>query len=70
MRIVIDPTEAIHVRVKYNGGVVYDETLQPGHHDIDVDHPKCCGIAEAFLVDPDGTEMPIGTADYGKCDEQ
>ncbi len=67
MRIIIDPKEAIQVRVKYNGGVIYDQTLQPGHHDIDVVHPKCCGVAEAFLVDSDGAETPIGSADYGKC---
>lgn len=67
MRIVFDPTEEVQLRVKYNGNVVYDQKLEPGHHDVDVDHPKNCGRAEAFLVESDGTEIPIGSAEYGKC---
>ena len=65
MRIVFDPSAEVQLRVKYNGNVVYDQKLQPGHHDVDVDHPKESGCAEAFLVEPDGTEIPIGSADYG-----
>jgi hypothetical protein len=70
MRIVFDPTEEVQVRVKYNGTVVYDKKLQPGHQDIDIDHPKDSGLVEAFLVEPDGTEVPIGSADYGTPSEQ
>ncbi len=65
MRIQLDPKEPLHMRVKYNGKVVFDQTLQPGPHDIDVAHPKCCGKAEAFIVEEDGTEIPLGSADYG-----
>jgi len=65
MRIMFDPTTEVQLRVKYNGTVVYDQKLQPGHHDIDVDHPKDRGLAEAFLVKADGMEVPIGSVDYG-----
>ena len=65
MRIQMDPKEPFHLRVKYNGQVKFDQVLQPGPHDIDVEHLKCCGTAEAFLVEEDGTEVLIGSAEYG-----
>ncbi len=65
MRIQMDPKEPFHLRVKYNGQVKFDQVLQPGPHDIDVEHLKCCGTAEAFLVKEDGTEVLIGSAEYG-----
>lgn len=65
MRVQMDPKEPFHLRIKYNGEVKFDQVLQPGPHDINVEHPKCCGKAEAFLVEEDGTEVPIGSAEYG-----
>lgn len=65
MRIIFDPKAPTRLRVKYNGTVVYDQTLQPGHVDVDVDHPKDSGTAEAFIVEDDGSEHLIGTATYG-----
>lgn len=65
MRIQMNPKEPFHLRIKYNGQVKFDQVLQPGPHDINVDHPKCCGQAEAFLIEEDGTEVPIGSAKYG-----
>ena len=65
MRIQMDPKEPFHLRVKYNGQVKFDQVLQPGPHDIELEHPKCCGTAVALLVEEDGTEVPIGSAEYG-----
>jgi len=68
MRIMIDPKAPIRLKVRYNGTEVFDQTLQPGAHDIDVAHPKTCGKAELFKVKDDGTEVPMGSADYGECE--
>ena len=65
MRVIIDPKESLHLRVKYNGQVKFDQELQPGHHDFEVEHPKCCGKAELFLVEDDGSEVFIGSTEYG-----
>jgi hypothetical protein len=67
MRIVIDPKKPLHVRAKYNGGQIFDQVLQPGHHDIEFEHPKTCGLAEVFFVDAAGVETPAGSANYGAC---
>jgi hypothetical protein len=69
MRIELTPKEDMHVRVKYNGATIHDQDLTAGTaYVIEAEHPKCCGVAEAFLVDEDGSEMPIGSANYGDCD--
>ena len=68
MRIQIDPKQPTRLRVRYNGKEVFDQTLQPGHHDIDVVHPKTCGKAELFRVKDDGSEVPMGSANYGTCE--
>lgn len=65
MRVQMDPKEPFHLRIKYNGEVKFDQVLQPGPHDVTVTHPTCCGKAEAFLVEEDGTEVLIGSAEYG-----
>lgn len=65
MQVQMNPTEPFHLRIKYNGEVKFDQVLQPGPHDVLVKHPSCCGKAEAFLVEEDGTEVPIGSAEYG-----
>jgi hypothetical protein len=31
-------------------------------------HPKTCGKAELFIVEDDGSEFPLGSADYGTCE--
>jgi len=67
MKIEVTPKEPMHIRVRYEGKVIYDEVLQPGPHNIEVDHPKTCGKAELFLVEDDDSEFPIGSADYGPC---
>ncbi|CAN5407203.1 hypothetical protein BH11CYA1_BH11CYA1_48500 [soil metagenome] len=67
MRIEINPKEPMRLRVRYNGKEVFDQTLQPGPHDIDIAHPKTCGKAELFLVEDDGSEFPMGGTDYGDC---
>lgn len=67
MRIEVTPKEPMHMRVRYNGKVIWDETLTPGKHDIEVEHPKTCGKAELFLVEDDDSEFPIGSAEYGEC---
>jgi hypothetical protein len=67
MRIVIDPKTPLRVRAKYNGGQIFDQVLQPGHHDIEFEHPKTCGLAEVFFVGDDGVETPAGSANYGDC---
>ena len=53
MKIEIEPKEPMHLRVRYNGKVIWDETLQPGKHVIEVEHPKTCGVAELSLVESD-----------------
>jgi len=68
MRIKMNPEKPVHIRVKYNGTHVFDQVLEPGPHDIDVEHPKCCGIAQLFFVKEDGSETPAGSANYGACD--
>jgi|JI102314A2RNA_FD_contig_31_8677141_length_476_multi_3_in_0_out_0_2 hypothetical protein len=68
MRIEIDPKEPMRIRVRYNGKEVFDQTLQPGPNDINIEHPKTCGKAEAFIVEDDGSEFPLGHADYGTCE--
>jgi len=68
MRIMMEPKEPVHVRVRYNGNQVFDQVLEPGtKHDIDVEHPKCCGVATLFFVEEDGSEIPVGQANYGEC---
>lgn len=67
MRIEIDPKEPMHLRVRYNGKIIWDETLQPGKHEIEVEHSKTCGTAELSLVEDDDSEFPIASAQYGEC---
>ncbi len=68
MKIEITPNEPIHLRVRYNGEVVHDEKLVAHQtYKLDVQHPTSCGKAEAFFVEEDGSEFPIGSADYGAC---
>ena len=67
MKIEITPKEATQIRVRYAGKVIFDQTLEAGRlHVIEAEHPKCCGTAEAFLVEGED-EMLIGSADYGTC---
>ncbi|MFA6213360.1 MAG: hypothetical protein WCT03_10710 [Candidatus Obscuribacterales bacterium] len=68
MRIQTDLKEPMRIRVRYNGKEVYDQTLQPGPHDINIEHPKTCGKAEAFIVEDDGSEFPMGSTEYGDCE--
>lgn len=68
MRIEIDLKEPMRIRVRYNGKEVFDQTLQPGPNDINIEHPKTCGKAEAFIVEDDGSEIPIGSTEYGDCE--
>jgi hypothetical protein len=68
MKIGITPDEPIHLRVRYNGEVVHDEKLVAGQkYDLEIKHPTCCGKAEAFFVEADGSEFAIGSTDYGAC---
>ncbi len=68
MKIEITPKEPLHLRVRYQGEVVFDQVLAAGQlYDLDIQHPKTCGTAEAFIVEDDGSEMLIGSADYGPC---
>jgi len=67
MHIEMNPKEPQRIIVRYNGKVVFDQTLQPGPNDITVDHPKTCGKAELSFVEEDGSEFPVGEADYGEC---
>jgi hypothetical protein len=69
MKIEITPKEPMRIRVRYNGEVVYDQKLEAGRLAvIEAEHPKTCGKAEAFIVEEDGSEFPIGSADYGNCE--
>lgn len=69
MRIEMTPKEDTHVRIKYNGAVVLDQVLTAGtEYKIEAEHPKCCGVAELFFVEADGTEYGIGSTNYGQCD--
>lgn len=69
MRIEMTPKEDLHLRIKYNGKAILDQDMKAGTAYVTTaEHPKCCGVAEAFLVDDDGSEMPIGSANYGDCD--
>jgi hypothetical protein len=68
MKIEMTPKEKTHIRVRYNGEVVCDQVLEAGKpYVIEAEHPKTCGKAEAFFVEEDGSEFPIGSADYGPC---
>jgi hypothetical protein len=67
MRIKITPKEPLHIRVRYNGTQVLDQELQVQTYDIEVDHPKCCGVAVLYRVMDDGSEKPLSSANYGVC---
>lgn len=65
MKISTTSDKPLHIRVKYNGSVVYDQKHPAGDIEVDAQHPKDSGVAEAFIVRDDGTEKPIGRAIYG-----
>ncbi len=67
MKIEMNPKEPQRIKVRYNGVEIHDSVLQPGPNVVEVDHPKTCGKAELFFVEEDGSEFPVGVADYGDC---
>lgn len=66
MRLEVTPKEPCRVRIKHNGKVILEETLEAGVACVvQAEHPKC-GKAEVFRLNGDA-EIPMGVADYGDC---
>lgn len=69
MKLSTTSDKPLHIRVKYNGSVVYDQKHPAGDIEVDAQHPKDSGLAEAFIVNDDGSETSLGSCDYGPSED-